>query len=106
MVIKLEEQDQGNKYDISRSNTKNNIAIKKNLIEKGFPGEWNGSKPHSYTETFSLSGFLSDKTYEATAIIIDNINNKRITKPNVLLDIVILILSHRQCNNYNVCIII
>jgi len=39
MVIKLEEQDQGNKYDISRSNTKNNIAIKKNLIEKGFPGE-------------------------------------------------------------------
>jgi len=38
-VIKLEEQDHGNKYDISKSNTKNSIAIKKNLIEKGFPGE-------------------------------------------------------------------
>ena len=59
-VIKLDEQDQGNKYDISRSNTRNNMAIKKNLIEKGLPGEWKGSKPHSYTDTFSLSGFLSD----------------------------------------------
>lgn len=92
MVIKLEEQDQGNKYDISRSNTKNNIAIKKNLIEKGFPGEWNGSKPHSYTDTFSLSGFLSDNTYEATAIIIDNIilnNNTNIIilKSNIVINL-------------------
>ena len=70
--IRLEEQDHGNKYDISRSNTKNKIAIKKNLIEKGFPGEWKGSNPHSYTETFSLSGVLSDNTYDAIAMIIDN----------------------------------
>ena len=36
-MIKLDEQDQGNKYDISRSNTRNNMAIKKNLIEKYTP---------------------------------------------------------------------
>ena len=60
MLIKFELTDQGNKYVISKSKTKNNIAIKKNLTEKGSPGEWNGLNPHSYTVTFSLSGVLLD----------------------------------------------
>ena len=57
------------------------MAIKKNLIENGSPGVWNGSNPHSYTETFSLSGDFSERRYEAIQIMIDktklnsNINN-------------------------------
>ena len=46
-LIKLEEHDHGKRYDISKSKTRNKIAIRKNLIEKGFPGEWKGSNPHS-----------------------------------------------------------
>ena len=43
----LEHTLHGNKNDISKSKTKNKIAIKKNLIEKGSPGLWTGSNPHS-----------------------------------------------------------
>ena len=44
----------------------------KNLIEIGFPGLSNGVNPHSYTETFSLSGAVSPKAYEAIQITLAN----------------------------------
>ena len=70
--IRLDAVAHGNKNVISKSNTKKRIAIKKNLIEKGSPGAWKGSNPHSYTETFSLSGDFSPKKKEAKDITIDN----------------------------------
>ncbi len=80
--------DQGNRKDISRSNTKNKIAIRKNLIEKGSPGLWKGSKPHSYTETFSLSGDFSpnikdakDITEESSILITSKIKIINKSKP-------------------------
>ena len=39
--------DQGNKNIISKSNIRNRIPIKKNLIEKGLFGLWKELKPHS-----------------------------------------------------------
>ena len=39
--------NQENKQDISKSKTRNRIAMRKNRTEKGSPGLWKGSKPHS-----------------------------------------------------------
>ena len=61
--------DQGNKNVISKSNTRNKIAIKKKRTEKGLPGIWKGSKPHSYIETFSLLGIFSLSKKEIKEII-------------------------------------
>lgn len=41
-------------------------------MEKGSPGEWKGSNPHSYAETFSLSGIFFDSIIEARHMIRDN----------------------------------
>jgi hypothetical protein len=46
-LTKFEQTLHGNRKDISKSKTRNKIAIRKNLIEKGSPGLWTGSNPHS-----------------------------------------------------------
>lgn len=43
----------GSKRAISRSNSKNVMATRKNFIEKGRRAELVGSKPHSYGFAFS-----------------------------------------------------
>lgn len=48
----------GNKIEISMSNTRKIIAIKKNRIEKGIRDVFFGSKPHSKGELFSWSKSL------------------------------------------------
>lgn len=53
---------QGKSKAISKSKTKNKMPIKKNRMENGSPGVWKGSNPHSYTDTFSLSGAFSLNT--------------------------------------------
>jgi hypothetical protein len=52
------------------------MAIRKNRIEKGSPGLFMGSNPHSYTETFSRSGDFSPRKYEAMEITLDKITPK------------------------------
>lgn len=49
----------GSNRAISRSNKRNRIATKKNRNEKGRRAFPKGSKPHSYGDSFSLSGFKS-----------------------------------------------
>jgi len=60
---------QGNKKEISKSKMMNRIPIKKNLTSNFWRESPYGSKPHSYTETFSGSGFLTANKYEAPTII-------------------------------------
>ena len=52
-------------------------------MEKGSPGLCTGSKPHSYTDTFSLSGLFSPNVKEAIDMIPDKIKLKanNINKP-------------------------
>jgi len=61
----------GNKKDISRSNIRNKIPIRKNLTDMGDPGLSKGSNPHSYTDTFSVSGALFENKYEEKSITIE-----------------------------------
>lgn len=46
----------GSSRAISRSNSRNRIATRKNRSENGRRAEPIGSKPHSYGESFSVSG--------------------------------------------------
>lgn len=46
----------GSKSAISRSNSKNKMATRKNRSEKGRRAVPNGSNPHSYGDSFSMSG--------------------------------------------------
>lgn len=46
----------GRRRAISRSKSRNKIAIKKNRRENGSRADPSGSKPHSYGESFSASG--------------------------------------------------
>lgn len=48
----------GSRSAISRSNSRNRIATRKNRIEKGSRAEPSGSNPHSYGDSFSESGFI------------------------------------------------
>jgi len=48
---------QGNKKEISKSKIINKIPTKKNLTSNFCRESPKGSNPHSYTETFSGSGF-------------------------------------------------
>lgn len=48
----------GRSSAISRSNSRNRIATKKNRIENGSRADPRGSNPHSYGESFSESGFI------------------------------------------------
>lgn len=48
----------GSRRAISRSNSKNRIATRKNRIENGSRADPRGSKPHSYGDNFSGSGFI------------------------------------------------
>jgi len=57
----------GNKRAISKSKSKNKIATRKNRKEKGNRADFNGSKPHSYGELFSLSDFRLGKMCAAAA---------------------------------------
>lgn len=61
---------------ISTSKIKKIIAIKKNLIEKGFRGELNGENPHSKGEVFSfskISFFLSKEDKPITNVAINKV---------------------------------
>lgn len=59
-------QGRGRRSAISRSNNKNRMATKKNRIEKGSRAEPIGSKPHSYGESFSGSGFICGSQNDTT----------------------------------------
>lgn len=48
----------GSRRAISRSNSRNRIATRKNRIENGSRADPRGSKPHSYGDNFSGSGFI------------------------------------------------
>jgi hypothetical protein len=72
----------------SMSNNKNNIAITQNLISKACRVPSSGSKPHSYADNLSGSGFCLTKTYEKLIIntvkTIENIININIPVYSVL----------------------
>lgn len=48
----------GSRRAISRSNSRNRMATRKNRIEKGSRAEPSGSNPHSYGDSFSESGVI------------------------------------------------
>lgn len=48
----------GSSRAISRSNSKNKMATRKNRIENGSRADPSGSNPHSYGDSFSESGFV------------------------------------------------
>lgn len=48
----------GSRSAISRSNSRNRMATRKNRIENGSRADPRGSKPHSYGDSFSESGFV------------------------------------------------
>ena len=48
----------GSRRAISRSNKRTRIATRKNRIENGRRAVPSGSKPHSYGDSFSESGFV------------------------------------------------
>lgn len=48
----------GRSRAISRSNSRNRIATRKNRIENGSRADPSGSNPHSYGDSFSESGFI------------------------------------------------
>lgn len=79
----------GKRYEISKSKIKNKIPTRKNLTEKGIREDSNGSNPHSYADTFSLSGFFSPSKYEALDIIVESAvlisNNTNIPKNSILI---------------------
>jgi len=50
---------QGKRKEISKSKIRKSIPTKKNLTEKGTLDDPKGSNPHSYTDTFSISGNLT-----------------------------------------------
>jgi len=62
------ETHQGTKNVISRSNKRNIIAITQNFISNVWRVSSWGSKPHSYEDNFSDSGFCLAKKYEAPII--------------------------------------
>lgn len=64
----------GSRRAISRSNRRNKIAIKKKRIEYGSRAEPSGSNPHSYGESFSVSGFKVGNQKLTAAKIIDKIS--------------------------------
>ena len=51
---------QGNKKAISKSKIINKIATKKNLTSNSILESLKASKPHSYAESFSASGFFGE----------------------------------------------
>lgn len=48
----------GSRSAISKSNSRNRMATRKNRIENGSRADPKGSKPHSYGDSFSESGFV------------------------------------------------
>lgn len=48
----------GRSRAISRSNSRNRMATRKNRIENGSRADPSGSNPHSYGDSFSRSGFI------------------------------------------------
>lgn len=62
----------GSSRAISRSNNRNRIATRKNRSEKGRRADPSGSNPHSYGDSFSVSGVLcgSQKLITTSRIVI------------------------------------
>jgi hypothetical protein len=83
------ETHQGTKNVISISNTKNNMAITQNLISNKCRVFSCGSKPHSYADSFSDSGFCLTKKYDKLIINtlkkIENIINIKIPVYSILI---------------------
>lgn len=61
----------GNNRAISKSNSRNRMATRKNRSENGSRADPSGSKPHSYGESFSASGFICGSQKETRARISD-----------------------------------
>lgn len=53
-LIDCEAHGSGRRRAISRSNSKNVMATRKNFMEKGKRADPSGSKPHSYGLAFSV----------------------------------------------------
>lgn len=68
----------GSRMAISKSNSKNKIAIMKKRIDSGRRADPSGSNPHSYGESFSGSGVISDinrfRVITATAVAVANMS--------------------------------
>ena len=64
-------QGRGRRRAISRSNRRKRIATRKNRREKGSRAEPRGSKPHSYGDNFSASGFIWGNQKDTIARIED-----------------------------------
>jgi hypothetical protein len=79
---------QGTKKAISRSNNRNNTAMTQNFISNACRVPSCGSKPHSYADNFSDSGFCLTKKYEVLIInaakTIENTKNISIVVYSVL----------------------
>lgn len=63
----------GSRSAISRSNSRNRIATKKNRSENGSRADPSGSNPHSYGDSFSVSGFIWGSQKDTRARISDKI---------------------------------
>lgn len=66
----------GRRRAISKSNSRNRIATRKNRMENGRRAEPNGSNPHSYGESFSVSGLDIGIQNPIIIRIKDNIEEK------------------------------
>lgn len=84
-------QGRGRRRAISRSKRRKRMATRKNRREKGNRAVPRGSKPHSYGESFSWSGFIWGsqketmiKIVEIKAIMMTTIKTRLIIFPWIL----------------------
>lgn len=66
-------QGRGRRRAISRSKSRNRIATRKKRREKGSRADPSGSKPHSYGDSFSASGFICGSQKDTIARIRDRV---------------------------------
>lgn len=64
----------GRRRAISRSNRRNRMATRKKRIEYGSRAEPRGSNPHSYGDSFSVSGLKVGSQKLTAAKIIDKVS--------------------------------
>lgn len=81
-------QGRGRSKAISRSNKRKRMATRKNRREKGSRADPRGSKPHSYGDSFSASGFIwgsqndtNASTQDSSVVIIRIVVIKFIISP-------------------------
>lgn len=61
----------GSSRAISKSNSRNRMATRKNRMENGSRADPSGSKPHSYGDSFSESGFIwASQKFSAVRIML------------------------------------